>query len=104
MLLSEVINIATEAIQKKLVVEVDYNRKEDGILTCRIMEPFDVAARSDSEISENKLLGWCLFHNRIEKKPVENITSMKITNMPFDPKIRESTLIALPKYQIPRNW
>lgn len=104
MRLGEVIKIITEAIQKKLVVEVDYIREEDGVRTCRMMEPFDVAAGQRSKTGEKKFWGWCLFHDRIEQKTIDNIISIRITEQHFDPKVREQTFASTPNYQIPRNW
>jgi len=104
MKLSEVVNIVTEAIHKKLIVEVDYIREEDGARTCRLMEPFDVAVRRGSKTGERKFWGWCLYHDRIEQKTIENIISIKITKQHFDPEIRERTFRSPPIYQISRNW
>jgi len=104
MRLDEVIGIVTEAIQKKLVVEVDYIRGEDGVQTCRMMEPFDVAIGKHYKVAGKKFWGWCLYHNRMEAKTPDNIISIKITDKLFDPKIREATFSSSPNYQIPRNW
>lgn len=104
MKLSEVKRIVTKAIQNKLVVEVDYIREEDGARTCRMMEPFDVAAGKRSKKGEIKFWCWCLFHNRIEQKTISNIISIRITDQHFDPKVREKSFSSLPKYWIPRNW
>ena len=54
MKLEEVVDIVTKAIHNKLVVEVDYIRGEDGARTCRMMEPFDVAAGRRSKTGEKK--------------------------------------------------
>jgi len=104
MKLSEVKRVVTEAIQNKLVVEVDYIREEDGARTCRMMEPFDVAVGRRSKKGEIKFWGWCLFHNRIEQKTISNIISISITDHHFDPKVREQTFRSPPSYRIPRNW
>ena|SRR4030042_1392986 len=104
MKLSEVTSIFTEAIQGKLIVEVDYIREEDGVKTCRLMEPFDVTAGQRSKTGEKKFWGWCLYHDRIEQKTIENIISIKVTDQHFDPKIREQGFSSVPKYEIARNW
>jgi len=104
MRLAEVIKIITEAIQKKLVVEVTYIRGEDGVRTCRMMEPFDVAIGRRYKVAGTKFWGWCQYHNRMEAKTPANIISIKITDKAFDPKVRERTFSSSPNYKIPRNW
>ena len=104
MRLSDVETTVTEAIQSKLVVEVDYIREEDGARTCRMMEPFDVTAGRRSRNGEVKFWGWCQFHGRIEQKTILNIISIRLTDQSFDPKERERTFKSLPSYRIPRNW
>ncbi len=103
MKLDEVECVVTEAINSKLVIEVDYIR-EDGVRTCRMMEPFDVAAGIRSKTGELKFWGWCLFHNRIEQKTISNIIPINIKDQHFDPKIREDTFSSAQNYRIPRNW
>jgi len=104
MKLQEVIDIITGAINEKLVVEVDYIRGTDGIRTCRLMEPFDVAPMRRGRTGKIMFWGWCLYHNRIEQKHPQNIISIKITDQHFDPKIRERTFSSPPRYTIPRDW
>ena len=104
MRLDEVEDIVTEAIENKLVVEVDYIRQEDGVRTCRLMEPFDVAVGSRSKTGEKKFWGWCLFHDRIEQKTISSIISISLTAQHFDPKVRESLFSSPPRYTIPRSW
>ena len=104
MKLGEVESIIAEAIQNKRVVEVDYIREEDGARTCRMMEPFDVAAGRRSKTGEVKFWGWCQFHNRIEQKTIPNIISIHPTEQNFDPKLREQTFSSPPQYWIPRDW
>ncbi len=104
MILTDVQRIIAEAIQNKVIVEVNYIREEDGAITCRMMEPFDVAAGRRSKNGEIKFWGWCLYHNRIEQKTIFNIISIYLTEKHFDPKIRERTFSTPPRYWIPRNW
>ena len=104
MKLGEVESIIAEAIQNKRVVEVDYIREEDGVRTCRMMEPFDVSAGRRSRTGEVKFWGWCLFHNRIEQKTIPNIITIRPTQQNFDPKLREQTFSSPPQYWIPRDW
>ena len=104
MKLDQVERVVTEAINSKLVIEVDYIREEDGVRTYRMMEPFDVAAGRRSKTGEVKFWGWCLFHNRIEQKTINNIISITITDQHFDPKVREDTFSSPPSYTIPRDW
>src|SRR5579863_1009951 len=99
MRLGEVESIIAEAIQGKYVVEVDYIREEDGVRTCRMMEPFDVAAGRRSINGEMKFWGWCQFHDRIEQKTIPNIITISITDQSFDPKMRERTFNSLPSYR-----
>ena len=100
----EVETIIAEAIQSKLIVEVDYIREEDGARTCRMMEPFDVAAGRRSRNGEIKFWGWCQSHNRIEQKTIPNIISIRTTENNFDPKMREQTFSSRPRYRLPRDW
>lgn len=100
----DVESIVVEAIHSKHVVEVDYIREEDSARTCRLMEPFDVAAGRRSKNDELKFWGWCQFHNRIEQKTIPNIISVTITDQGFDPEMRERTFTSPPNYRIPRNW
>jgi predicted DNA-binding transcriptional regulator YafY len=102
--LDGVVKIITEAIQKKIVVEVTYIRGADGVRTCRMMEPFDVAIGRRYKTGGTKFWGWCRYHNRIEAKTPANIVSIKITGETFDPEIREKTFPHAPRYKIPRNW
>jgi len=104
MRLGEVETIIAEAIQNKRVIEVDYIREEDDARTCRMMEPFDVAAGRRSTTGELKLWGWCQFHNRIEQKTIPNIISIRPVDQSFDPQVRERTFRTAPNYRIPRNW
>jgi predicted DNA-binding transcriptional regulator YafY len=104
MLLGKAIKIVTEAIEKKLVIEMDYIKEEDGARTCRLMEPLDIAVGRRSKSTEKKFWGWCLYHDRIEQKTVCNIISIRLTEKHFDPKVREMTFKTIPQYEIPRNW
>lgn len=104
MKLDEVVKIITDAIQKKLVVEVTYIRGADGVRTCRMMEPFDVAIGRRHKTGRKMFWGWCQYHNRLESKTPANIISIEITDETFDPEIREKTFSSEPEYTIPRNW
>lgn len=104
MLLSDVQRVSIEAIRKKLVVEVEYVREEDGAVTCRLMEPFDVGPGRRSRNGEPKFWGWCLTHDRIEQKTISNILSMRITDQQFDPRVRTQHFRSAPQYWIPRSW
>ena len=104
MLLSELEPIVTQAIQAKKVIEVDYIREEDSARTCRLMEPFDIAAGRRAKSPELRFWGWCLFHDRIEQKIIANIISVQITDQSFDPKVCERTFKSPPTYRIPRSW
>ena len=101
---SECESIVAEAICQKLRVEVEYIRGADGVRTCRIMEPFDVAPGSRSRTNEFKFWGWCLHHNTIEGRTIANIISIRILDQHFDPSIRERSFSSRPRYRIPRNW
>lgn len=100
----DVEEVVAKAIHTKRVIEVDYIREEDGARTCRMMEPFDVAAGKRSRNGEVKFWGWCLFHDRIEQKTIPNIISITVTDQNFDPKLREQHFTSPPSYRIPRNW
>jgi predicted DNA-binding transcriptional regulator YafY len=102
---SDVEKIVAEAIQNKRVVEVVYHR-EDGKITKRLVEPFDVNAKRGSRNREKVFWGWCLFHNKIEQRKIPRIISMSLTDLQFDPKVREKTFKTLPHYRIPRpeDW
>jgi hypothetical protein len=104
MKLDDVKSICTEAIQKRLVVEVTYVREDDGVTTCRMMEPFDVAIGRNYTTPETKFWGWCQYHNRIEAKTPANIISISMTDKEFDPIAREKQFSSRPKYTIPRDW
>lgn len=101
--LDELEKIVSEAVQKKLVVEVEYVRK-DGKRTRMLVEPIDVAAGKRSKTGELKFWSWCLYHNRIEQRTIPNIISMRITGQHFDPKARAKILSAFPGFRIPRDW
>ncbi len=100
----EVERVVSQAIRRKLVLEVDYIRQEDGVRTSHRMEPFDVAAGRRSRSDELRFWGWCRFHNRIEQKIIPNIISIRVTDEHFDPKIREKTFSSRPIYRLPREW
>ena len=104
MKIDEVVKIITEAIQRKLVVEVNYIRGEDGVRTCRMMEPFDVAIGQRHKTGRKMFWGWCQYHNRLESKTPANIISIKVTDGTFNPEIREKTFSSPPRYTIHRNW
>lgn len=106
MKLDEVDRVIREAIQKIRVVEVTYIRGEDGVRTCRIMEPFDVAPGQRYKTGKTMFWGWCRYHNRLESKIPTNIISIEITDETFDPEIREKNFRSAPKYKIPRprDW
>jgi len=106
MKLDEVVKMITEAIQKKRVVEVTYIRGVDGVRTCRMMEPFDVAIGQSYKSGKTMFWGWCRYHNRMESKTPANIISIEITDETFDPEIREKTFRRAPRYKIPRpnDW
>ena len=104
MKLDEVVKVVTEAIQKKLVVEVTYIREEDGVRTCRMMEPFDVAVGKRHKIGRRMFWGWCREHDCIESKAPANIISIRMTDETFEPKIREKTFGSPARYEIKRDW
>ncbi|HUW47082.1 MAG TPA: WYL domain-containing protein [Dehalococcoidia bacterium] len=104
MKLDEVVKRITEAIQKKRVVEVTYIRGEDGVRTCRMMEPFDVAIGRRHKTGRKMFWGWCREHNELESKIPANIISIEITDETFNPKIREKTFGSPARYEIKRDW
>lgn len=92
--------IIEKALRDKKIVEVTYVRKEDGITTCRLMEPYDVNSRRGKINNKIMFWGWCLTHNTIEQKIPENIISVQITSSEFIPR----TFKTIPNYRLPRDW
>ncbi len=103
MTLSECERIVTKAIRGKLVIEVDYTKK-DGSRSRKLLEPFDIKSRSRSKSDELVLWGWCLVRERMVERLIPNILSIKITDQHFDPKVREREFSDPPDYRIPRDW
>ncbi|VVB59624.1 WYL domain protein [uncultured archaeon] len=99
----EIEKIIRDAIQNKLIVEIEYIRK-DGTKATRMMEPFDIKPSGRSKEGPLMFWGWCLFHNRIEQRRLDSIVSLRVTGEHFDPKIRERTFSSPPVYSIPRDW
>jgi len=92
--------LVQEAINDKRVIEVDYIRKEDGVSTCRLMEPYDVKPHAKSKTGKLMLWAWCLQHDRIEQKYPENITGLRIMGQSFVPRTFNGPV----SYRLPRNW
>lgn len=103
MTLSEAERIVMKAIREKLIIEMDYVKK-DGTRICRLMEPFDIKEDSRSKTREMVFWGWDLTRDRTEQRKIPSIISIRITDQHFDPKIRERTFKTRPDYRIPRDW
>jgi len=102
--LSECERIVTKAIREKLVIEVDYIKKDGTRSDHRLLEPFDIAVGKRTKIGELVLWGWCLGRENTVERKTPNILSIRITDQHFDPKEREREFSSLPDYRIPRDW
>lgn len=100
MILSECKRIVTKAIREKLVIEVDYTKK-NGSRSLKLMEPFDIKPDKNGEMV---FWGWDLERNSISQRKIPKINSISITDQHFDPKVREREFSDPPDYRIPRDW
>ncbi len=97
-------SVIIEAIRAKEVVVVTYRHVQDGLVTIREMEPFDISRGRRSPSSRRSFWGWCLFHRRMERKHLSGILRVERTGRAFDPSVRERTFRSRPRYVVSREW
>lgn len=101
MTISDLDLIIKKAVDSKKIIELNYIRLGDGVVTCRQMEPYDVSPGKRN--TDKKLMFWgkCLDHDRrTEQKLPNNIISVTVTEKDFIPEVFNPPAV----YRIPRNW